>query len=225
MTAQEGKPSSGIFKVISWIVTLLLPVVIILTAVRILLTPLFLRIEYSLPGFPPDRYGFTMQDRLYWAPYAVDYLLNDAGIEYLSDLRFLDGSPLYNERELGHMVDVKNVVQAALKAWLAGLAALALLGIWAWFGKWWSLYLRGLSRGGWLTVAVIGAALVVVVLSFGLIFVAFHNVFFEPGTWTFFYSDTLIRLFPERFWRDVFLWVGAISLAGGLGFGFAFRRR
>jgi len=72
---------------------------------------------------------------------------------------------------------------------------------------------------------LVGAALAVVLVSFGVIFVAFHNVFFEPGTWTFFYSDTLIRLFPERFWRDVFLMVGALSLAGGLALGFAFRRK
>jgi hypothetical protein len=27
----------------------------------------------------------------------------------------------------------------------------------------------------------------------------FHQIFFSAGTWMFLYSDTLIRLFPERF--------------------------
>ena len=60
-------------------------------------------------------------------------------------------------------------------------------------------------------------------LSFGTLFVEFHNVFFSPGTWTFRFSDTLIRLFPERFWRDTFLVVGVISLIGGLLFAFGIK--
>jgi hypothetical protein len=34
----------------------------------------------------------------------------------------------------------------------------------------------------------------------------------------------LIRLFPERFWRDTFIAIGLLSLAGGLGLGLVFRR-
>lgn len=37
----------------------------------------------------------------------MNYLTNDEGIEFLGDLKFPDGSPVYNERELHHMVDVK----------------------------------------------------------------------------------------------------------------------
>jgi uncharacterized membrane protein len=62
---------------------------------------------------------------------------------------------------------------------------------------------------------LLGGIILFVLLAFGVIFVAFHQVFFESGTWTFFYSDTLIRLFPERFWRDTFIAVGV--LAGGAG--------
>jgi integral membrane protein (TIGR01906 family) len=58
--------------------------------------------------------------------------------------------------------------------------------------------------------------IIFVIVGFGVLFVAFHNVFFEPGTWVFFYSDTLIRLFPERFWRDIFIYVGLISALLGL---------
>jgi uncharacterized membrane protein len=60
-------------------------------------------------------------------------------------------------------------------------------------------------------------------LSFGVFFVAFHNVFFEPGTWVFYYSDTLIRLFPERFWRDIFLYVGGFAIISGLALGWGLK--
>jgi integral membrane protein (TIGR01906 family) len=72
---------------------------------------------------------------------------------------------------------------------------------------------------------LIGAIILFVLISFGILFVAFHNVFFQPGTWTFNFSDTLIRLFPQRFWRDLFLIVGGLTLVGGLGIALGFRNR
>jgi len=62
-------------------------------------------------------------------------------------------------------------------------------------------------------VALIGGLAVV---AWQVWFVAFHRVFFAAGTWTFEYTDTLIRHFPERFWFDAALTLAAISLAGGL---------
>jgi integral membrane protein (TIGR01906 family) len=50
-------------------------------------------------------------------------------------------------------------------------------------------------------------------VSFSFVFVGFHLIFFEGDTWLFLYSDTLIRLFPTRFWRDVFIFVIALTLA------------
>jgi integral membrane protein (TIGR01906 family) len=202
---------------LSWLTALLTAIAIILTSVRLLLTPAYAWVEYHTPGFPEDPYGFTLEERLTWSRPAIEYLLNDAGIEYLADLKFADGTPLYNERELSHMVDVKNVVAIALRVWLGALIGLALLGVWAWRGGWLAGFRDGVGRGGWLTLGLIGAVIVFVLVGFGVIFVLFHEVFFAPGTWTFLYSDTLIRLFPERFWRDTFLWFGA--LAGLLALG------
>lgn len=224
-------------RLFSWIVSLLVPIALVLSAVRLLLTPLFINIEYRMPGFPPDVYGFTESERLYYADIARQYLLNDADISYLGDLRFSDGKQtppatckfmidctyLYNDRELKHMEDVKAVVKGAINVWYVSLIALVGLGIWAWFGNWWNEYRRGLSRGGWLTVVLIAGILFMVLATFGVIFVAFHNVFFESGTWTFLYSDTLIRLFPERFWRDTFLAVGILAGTAGITLGYLAR--
>jgi integral membrane protein (TIGR01906 family) len=202
----------------------LLPVALVLTVVRALLTPLFLNFEYDTPNFPPDSYGFTKEDRLYWSRFAVDYLLNPAGISYLGDLRFKDGSPVYNERELSHMVDVKNTVQVALRVWVLSLALLLGLGVWAWRGGWLEQFRQGVVRGSWLTVFFLVTILLFVLFAFGGLFVTFHNIFFKPGTWTFFFSDTLIRLFPERFWRDIFILVGTLALGGALALIFLLRK-
>lgn len=224
LAAANRFPASRVHLALGWLATLLTPVALVLTAVRLLMMPAFLTFEYNTPNFPPDTYGFTQEDRLYWSNIALEYLLNDAGIEFLGDLRFADGSSVYNQRELQHMVDVKIALRIALMVWRVALAGLVLLAIWAWLGGWIEVYQRGLARGGWLTTVMIAVIILFVLLSFGVFFVAFHNVFFEPGTWMFAFSDTLIRLFPERFWRDIFIYVGVLSGGAGLLIAFLLRK-
>ena len=211
--------------------SLLTPLVLLGLALRLLLSPLFLQVEYRMPGFPADTYGFTRADRLRWAPYAVDYLVNNEEISYLADLRFDDGTPLYNERELSHMADVKRVTKGALNVFYGALAGLALLGLWSKRGEPWQAYCQGLKRGGWIMVGLAGAIAVVVLVGMFLLpnlfwafFTGFHALFFEGDSWLFLYSDTLIRLFPIRFWQDTFLWAAGIAVAGGLGLGLGIKR-
>jgi hypothetical protein len=75
-------------KISGWIITLLTPIVLVLTSVRIVLSPLFIEIEYRLPNFPEDPFGFTTEDRLMYADIDRRYLLNNADISFLGDLRF-----------------------------------------------------------------------------------------------------------------------------------------
>ena len=212
------------YSLFSWLATLLIPLALLGLSLRIVLLPLFLRVEYNMPYFPPDDYGFTKGDRLRWAPYIWNYVVNDASISYLSDLKFDDGKPVFNERELSHMDDVKRVVQGSFRVWYGSLAILLAVGAWAWLGGWWQAYLLGLMRGGWLMIGL--AVTIGLVVLVGIVinpnvfwdfFAEFHSLFFEGNSWLFEYSDTLIRLFPIRFWEDAFLWAAAIALAGGLG--------
>jgi integral membrane protein (TIGR01906 family) len=226
---QPATISPSLQSFLKLLTTLLVPAVLVLGVVRLMISPAYLNFEYNTPGFPADSYGFSKEERLRWARFAVDYLVNEAGIEYLGDLRFPAGQQappescrfmddctrLYNDRELQHMLDVKLVVQAAMRVWAISAILLIFFGIGAWRWNWWEGFRLALGRGGWLTVLLLGSIILFVLLAFGVIFVAFHNVFFDSGTWVFFYSDTLIRLFPERFWRDTFIAVGV--LAGGAG--------
>ena len=180
------------FILLSWLVTLLVPFALMGLGLRLLLTPAFLQVEYNMPYFPPDEYGFTKEDRLRWAPYALDYLVNDADISYLGDLKLDDGTPLYNERELSHMDDVKLVTQGALRVWYVSLVLLALLGVWAWFGGWWPDYRLGLMRGGWLMVGLAVAVGLIVIVGIAInpnvfwnFFAGFHSLFFEGDSWLF----------------------------------------
>ena len=159
--------------ILSYLTSLLVPVALIGTALRILLSPIFINIEYRMPYFPVDEYGFTQQDRLHWAPFALKYLVNGSDISYLGDLKFDNGDPLYNERELSHMADVKNVVRGALNAWIISLATLILLAFFANRGKWMPDYINGLRRGG---IWMIGLAIALGLIA-GIGIVADPNVF------------------------------------------------
>ncbi len=208
--------------ILSYLISLLTPIALIGMALRILLTPIFYTVEYNMPYFPADEYGFTKADRLQWAPFAVEYLVNGADISYLGDLTLDDGSPLYNERELSHMEDVKGVVLNALGVWTISLIILAALAIFAKRGGWIPDYINGLRRGGWWMIGLAaalgltaGIGIAVNPDVFWQFFTAFHKIFFEGDSWLFYYSDTLIRLFPIRFWQDAFLWAAILALGGG----------
>ena len=133
---------------LSWLTALLVPLALIMLGVRLLMTPLFPEIEYRLPGFPDDVYGFTLQDRLHWSKLSIEYLVNNADLSFLAELKFDDGTPIYAERELSHMRDVKQVVQRLLNLWFVDLALLVLFKLWAWRSGWLEAYRAGLSRGG-----------------------------------------------------------------------------
>lgn len=195
---------------IQWLLILTLPFLLSVANFRITNGHWFVRWEYGKAGFPPDRdfptrgRAFTTEERTRLAEVCVDYLAPGAPIALLADLRLPDGDPAFNERELSHMEDVQvaftqMTIIAAIGAlvWIGGFVALAIPPRTRKFAAT-ALLISGLFTLGLLVV--IG---VVMVVSWDKFFAAFHALFFESGTWYFDYSDTLIRLFPIRFWMDV----------------------
>jgi uncharacterized membrane protein len=64
-------------------------------------------------------------------------------------------------------------------------------------------------------VVVVIAVIVLIGVSWNFVFVQFHEILFPPDSWTFYNSDSLIRLFPEKFWFDFgLIWTVSILLAG-----------
>ena len=205
-----------IARVLRVLLVLSLPVFFVLTSVRLVASETFLELEYHRPGFPQDRFGFTQEDRLRYAPYAVRYLHNDADISYLGQFE-LDGAPMYTEKELRHMEDVKTVVQAAFRVHTAlslALVATAVFLFWRPSSR--RLLRQGLAEGGAFTIAAIILLVVLIVASWDFFFDGFHTVFFEGDSWQFSTSSTLIRLFPEQFWFDAAITIGLLTVGGAL---------
>ena len=194
---------------------ILAPFLIVMTAIRLLISPMFPRFEYNLPNFPEDKFGFSQQERLYFAEKSINYLINQKDISFLEELIMADGSQLYNSRELSHMVDVKNLVQAALTVWriiivvaLMIITALAITKNQQLIRS--LLFLSGIS-----TLGIILLILAMVAINFYELFNYFHYLFFTGDTWLFYENDSLIRLFPLKFWQDAFIFVGLFSFTIG----------
>ena len=199
------------------VMTVAMPFVLVLSNVRLVLMPWFPTFEYNRPRFPADAYGFSTDMRKFHARRAVEYLLNAASIDYIAEERFEDGAPLYNGRELRHMQDVKMVTGRVLWVWRGALLFALTAGVaLARQPATRPLLRAGLMAGAAIVVVAVVVLLAYVLLNFNSFFTNFHRVFFESGSWMFSYSDTLIRLFPLRFWSDVALLIGGASLLEGV---------
>lgn len=194
-----------------------LPLALFLSVLRLTMTPAYVKASYRTPNFPADRYGFTLDQRERHALTSLDYLLNDEGIEFLGEREFEDGAPLFNARELRHMVDVKQLTQLVLRLWYGSLALVLVLAVLRWRGSGLPALGADIRAGAWAALILMAALAVGLALSFQTIFVGFHRLFFEGDSWLFFYSDTLIRLFPLRFWQQVFVFLAlTTTLLAGL---------
>lgn len=206
--------------IIRWLVILTMPFFLGMGTIRAIIAWDYPAFEYQ--RIPPDIYGFTPEQRLTLARGTLDYLQRSEPanevIYMLKDLR-LPGTDfsLYNASEISHMIDVK-VIADAMKwvAYITGAIALGGLAI---------LLIPGRTRHfGWRTLMFAGLATVIVLVVIGLailvawpiFFVQFHELLFPPGTWTFAYSDSLIRLFPEQFWFDFGVLISGATLALGV---------
>jgi len=209
-------------------IILALPVFLVLINVRLLTSEAYLRYEYGKPSFPePTR--FTVEQRMEFARASVAYLLTGAGIEELRDLADESG-PIYSERELRHMEDVKALTGKAFPLQvILGLFVPALVG--------WMVYqreesrraaLRGLVGGAVLTWVLFVGLTLLVGLNFIWFFTQFHLILFEGDTWLFSATDSLICLFPPQFWFDASLLTGVLTLAQAAvvgGVAWFFRRK
>lgn len=200
-------------RLLSAVVVLALPAVLVLLNVRLLMNDWFIRLEYARPDFPPDVYGMSPEERLRLALTGLRSVTQPPGASVLREVRFADGRPAFNEREIRHMQDVYVLQGAAFRVGL--ILALALLGAWAclWFSPATRpLAWRSLGWGGMLTLGLVLAILLGFLLRFDVAFTGFHRIFFEGETWIFPPTDTLIRLYPEKFWFDAAMWIGGLTL-------------
>jgi integral membrane protein (TIGR01906 family) len=207
--AAAAKPALARF--LQVVVALFFPVIVLAAAIRAVATSSFLWLEYHRPGFPADQYGFSLDDRMTYGSYALDYVLNFAPPRYLGGLVTPEGEPLFLESEVGHMADVKGVLGLSFFIALV-LFVLAVLACAYLARRYKGGVRRALFAGAALTLVGAAVLTVLAVLAWETFFTQVHALFFADGTWTFRVDDTLIRLFPEQFWTDSAIAVAVLVL-------------
>jgi integral membrane protein (TIGR01906 family) len=132
------------------------------------------------------------------------------------------GQPVLDERERGHMRDVRSVF---VGLWVLSAASIVVLvaasrrrdrrATWR-AVRWGAIGLTG-------AVVVLGA---VALVAFDALFELFHQVFFPAGSYTFDQAtERLVQLFPFQFWDDTALVLGVVIVVIALGVAVVASRR
>ncbi len=195
-------------------ITLALPFLLVVGSIRILANDWFFYFEYSRPGFPPDVYGFTLEQRTPLALTGLHSVLPQSeGMVLLEQAKLPDGSPAFNQREIKHMTDVRVLIGAVYPMQLIGIILIIVLAIVLHRStRWRDAIPSGLRNGAILTLALLAALILYIVLNFDSFFLTFHRLFFEGDSFMFRFDDTLIRLYPEQFWSDAAITIGAMTM-------------
>lgn len=120
----------------------------------------------------------------------------------------VDGSPVFNEREKGHLRDVRTLLIGF--AILAALAAAVLAAAW-WQGRGRSATWRGARTGAKVLAVAIVAIGIFAAVAFDTAFALFHTLLFAEGTYAFDpATERMVQLFPESFWYETAIAVGAM---------------
>ncbi|MBM3924978.1 MAG: TIGR01906 family membrane protein [SAR202 cluster bacterium] len=127
---------------------------------------------------------------------------------------------IFSPKEVAHMRDVKKLIWGV---YVVGAVALVSIGSAFALGYWRQgrAFTPTLARwafwAGGLTVGLIAAIGLTALVAFDQLFLAFHQLSFANDFWQLDpCCDYLIIMFPNGFWYDATLFVGLVSILGGL---------
>ena len=122
------------------------------------------------------------------------------------------GEPVLNERERGHMRDVRGVFIGFFAIAVAlGVAALAIHARRCGSDRAHSW--QAVRAGARVLMVVLVVGGVISFVAFEALFEVFHRIFFAAGSYTFDpASERLVQLFPFRFWQETAIVVGAVCI-------------
>ena len=151
------------------------------------------------------------QEELNYVQYDVAQYLNgrDASLNNERVIMFGVEQPIFNEREIAHMEDVKKLfeLERIMKngAWLLALTLglFALLMTWAEGALWCGLY----ALGGWVLIALILG--IACGFNFEAAFTKFHELLFDNDLWLLDpRTDAMIRMYPQAFFEKMAYSIG-----------------
>jgi integral membrane protein (TIGR01906 family) len=196
-------------------VTLAVPVILVVNGIRLVTNDRYVEAVYDHGGVPDDRYGLPANERERLALVGLRSIepSTTEGVDLLREARLPNGEPAFNAREVTHMEDVRTAVARAYRFQVIAAVAIGvlalLLGL---LTSMRSLVPVALARGAVLTGALAVVVGIVAATSYSSFEEPFHWLFFEGETWRFEETDTLRRLYPDRFWLDTAVVIGVLAV-------------
>jgi integral membrane protein (TIGR01906 family) len=171
----------------------------------------------------PERTGLSQNDLEQVTRAFIDYFQGTS--DKLNPVVTINGStrPLFNEREVLHMEDVRHLMQLVFRL---GLVAGFYLVAYAVGPLLWQhgTALPTLGRlclwGSGLSIAILIIMAGLSLVDFTELFIRFHQMSFRNDLWMLDpRTDYLLILFPEGFWFDVTIKIAALTAAGAVAVG------
>ena len=195
-------PTRSILGLLAGLTTM---ITIVAVAILVFLNPIWV-------GFEQDRTGAEALTGFDSATVhtVTNSILHDIAFGPPAFAVTVGGRPVLGERERAHMVDVRNDFFAFGGVALLALLILVNIGIFARGAAWFRRALRWAAVVLAVAVVILG---VIAAVAFDAVFETFHELFFPPGSFDFAASSKLIQLFPDQFWFETSLLLGAVILA------------
>ena len=135
--------------------------------------------------------------------------------EYITLTVVKDGEPfvLFNQREVAHLRDVKDLIWLDYRFLLMTLIyTLTYAGVSLLWRKDWRRLARGVAGGSGITLALMLALGLGILLGFDQLFWQFHVISFANELWQLDPTkDYLIMLFPQGFWYDAAIFCAVVT--------------
>ena len=175
-----------------------LPIFFTANAIRVLLTEMYVRTAY--PHLAPDDVLNQKRrtDLAVLGLRSVDPLRGES-VALLEKPRLPNGRRAFTAKELRHMRDVRAWLWRLLVFELVVVVAVVIAAVRARRELAWALL-----AGGVATVAIGVVAMGAMLVDFDEVLLGFHKLLFKGRSWHFSNQDTLIRVYPDRFWN----WTG-----------------
>jgi len=191
------------------------PVILVANGLRLVTHDRYVRAVYDYGGVPRDDLGLTKSQRTALAATGLHSIQPDEkdGLDLLRRARLPDGAPAFTPQEIRHMRDVRTLLGRLFTVQVvAGLAILALAVGLAFRPTRRRLVPRALRIGALVTLGLAGLVGVLSIVYWPAFSTPFHLVFFGESSWRFDDTDTLRRLYPDRFWIDTAVVLGVLAV-------------
>ncbi len=196
------------------------PLLLITTNVRIILNSAIIY-DYGFNKYKIEKYTGIEFEQLQVAGQQIrDYFNNDLNQITINISLHGDNVPnLFNEKEILHMYDVKQLVKMVYLVQLYSAILLSMGCVFILFNPSTNrgiLTLKYFSRGGMFTFSLVIAVSVLAIIGFDRLFLFFHLVSFSNESWILDpRHDYLIAMFPQGFFFDCTVAIAFLTLLEG----------